>query len=119
MKVAKKLAVRSGISWYFAKISSSALIFEKDNKKFYKVDATFGITEATQTDPSKLLYTGKPGDLLIVDYKNELSIMSKSDFNLFYKNKIEKNITKEKGLIPFSKLNNKDFYTEVVRNRPR
>lgn len=117
MKIPKKLSVFYEGKWVFAKISSNSLRKETDNSKFYVIDKPFGILESTESDPKKTLKRGQPGDYLVIDSNNILSVMSKSMFNTLY----PKNTTPKKlsGAVSYKNLTNKDFYTEVVRNQPR
>lgn len=117
MKVARKLSVKVSGSWFFASISSNSLVVDTPYKKYYKVNQTFGITDFSETDPAVTMDRGRAGDYLGIDYNNVLSIMPKAKFKELYPKEVKRR--QPRGTASFKELDNKDFYTEVVRNTPR
>jgi hypothetical protein len=70
---------RAGI-WGFENYTNYQLSNIIDGVYFYKIPFNFGVCQSNQFDPSIMVKRGVPGDYLVVDQNNNLSILTEEQF---------------------------------------
>lgn len=116
-KVPTQLSKYIDAKWVFGGVSDKDLVKSTNESNYYRINTPFGLLDTAETDPSKTIGRGEAGDLLVIDRNNLLTIMSASNFNLFFN--IKNTTNPQKTSLGSKALRDKDFYTKVSRNRPQ